>query len=35
MLWDRGINGIAKDSVPLADLTARRTRKAKAPATEK
>ena len=35
MLWDRGINGIAKDRVPLAKLTARRTRKANAPTTEK
>jgi len=32
LLWDRGINGIAKDSVPLSSLQKKRTRKPRATA---
>ncbi len=35
LLWDRGIDGIAKASVPLSSLTAKRPRKRKAHTTEK
>jgi hypothetical protein len=40
MLWDRGINGIAKDRVPVSELRARRVATPKAakeptPKTEK